>query len=192
MMLNSGRLFLREFIESDWKAVLAYQSDPLHLQYYRWTHRTAGDVQSFLQTFIDQQQQLPRYRFQFAAILRAGDELIGNCGIRKSTPGAREAEIGFELHPAYWCRGYATESAGLLLAFAFDELKVHRIWARCLAENRPSSRVLDKLGMRLEGRLSQNEWFKEKWRDTLLYGVLEDEWRQHQAPPLASEISQEK
>ena len=118
MMLNSERLFLREFIESDWKAVLAYQSDPLYLQFYRWTHRTAGHVQSFLQTFIDQQQQRPRYRFQFAVILRAGDELIGNCGIRKSTPDAREAEIGFEFHPAYWCRGYATESAGLLLAFA--------------------------------------------------------------------------
>jgi ribosomal-protein-alanine N-acetyltransferase len=44
MMLNSERLFLREFVESDWKAVLAYQSDPLYLQCYGWTHRTAGDV----------------------------------------------------------------------------------------------------------------------------------------------------
>jgi ribosomal-protein-alanine N-acetyltransferase len=181
MKLNSERLLLREFIAGDWKVVLAYQSDPLYLQYYRWTHRTAGDVQSFVQTFIDQ-QRLPRHKFQFAVILRTGDELIGNCGIRKNTPDACEAEIGFEIDPTYWGHGYATESAGLLLSFGFEELKVHRIWARCLAENRASSRVLEKLGMRLEGRLSQNEWFKGKWWDTLLYGVLEDEWRPNKAP----------
>jgi ribosomal-protein-alanine N-acetyltransferase len=147
-------------------------------------------VQSFLQMFIDQQQQQPRYRFQFAVILRAEDELIGSCGIRKSTPCAREAEIGFEFHPAHWGRGYATESAGLLLAFGFEELGVHRIWARCLAENRSSSRVLERLGMRLEGKLRQNEWFTDRWWDTLLYGMLEDEWIRNQAPPPASELPQ--
>jgi hypothetical protein len=60
MMLTSERLLLREFVESDWKAVLAYQSDPLYIQIYRWTHRTAGDVQSFVQTFIEHRQELPR------------------------------------------------------------------------------------------------------------------------------------
>jgi RimJ/RimL family protein N-acetyltransferase len=188
MMLSSERLLLRELVESDWKAVLAYQSDPLYLQYYRWTHRTAGDVQSFLQTFIDQQQDLPRYCFQFAVVLRAGDELVGNCGIRKSVPSAREAEIGFEFDPAHWGRGYAAESAGLLLAFGFEVLRVHRIWARCLAENRPASRVLERLGMRLEGRSRQSEWFKDRWWDTQLYGILEDEWRQNRAPAPASQI----
>jgi RimJ/RimL family protein N-acetyltransferase len=182
MKLTSERLFLRELIEIDWRAVLAYQSDPRYLQYYHWTHRTADDVRSFLQTFIDDQREQPRYRYQFAAILRAGHELIGSCGIRKSTPDAHEAEIGFEFHPAHWGRGYATESARLLVAFGFEELGVDRIGARCLAENRSSLRVLERLGMRLEGRLRQNEWFKGRWWDTLIYGMLEDEWRQPEAP----------
>jgi ribosomal-protein-alanine N-acetyltransferase len=75
-----------------------------------------------------------------------------------------------------------------LPAFGFGKLKVHRIWARCLAENRSSSRVLARLGVRLEGKLRKNERFKDRWWDTLLYGMLEDEWSQHQAPPPASEI----
>ena len=145
-------------------------------------------MQSFLQTFIEQQQELPRHHFQLAAILRASDELIGNCGIRKSTPDALQAEIGFEFAPDHWGRGYATEASGILLAFVFEELKVHRVWARCLAENRSSSRVLNKLGMRLEGRLRQNEWFKGRWWDTLLYGLIEDEWRLLQVPSSPPEV----
>jgi ribosomal-protein-alanine N-acetyltransferase len=192
MMLESERLLLREFAKSDWEAVLAYQSDPQYLQYYRWTHRTARDVQSFLQTFIDQQQKVPRHHFQFAVILKAGGGLIGNCGIRKSTPDDHQAEIGFEFAPEHWGRGYATESACLLLAFGFEELNMHRIWARCLAENQRSSRVLRKLGMQLEGRLRQNEWFKDRWWDTLLYGMLEDEWRQIPARSHRPEVPQRK
>jgi RimJ/RimL family protein N-acetyltransferase len=37
--------------------------------------------------------------------------------------------------------------------------------------------VLERVGMRLEGRLLENEYFKERWWDTLLYGLLEHEWR---------------
>jgi RimJ/RimL family protein N-acetyltransferase len=41
--------------------------------------------------------------------------------------------------------------------------------------NRASQRVLEKLGMRLEGRLRQDEYFKVRWWDTLIYAILEHE-----------------
>ena len=54
---------------------------------------------------------------------------------------------------------------------------MHRVTATCDALNLASARVLEKLGMHREGCLRQNLWTKGRWRDTLVYGLLEDEWR---------------
>ena len=64
-----------------------------------------------------------------------------------------------------------------MVEFGFSELKLHRISSWCIADNAASSRVLEKLGLRLEGRLRQNEYFKSRWWDTLLYGLLAEDWR---------------
>lgn len=180
MELKTERLILREFVQEDWREVLAYQSDPRYLEYYAWTSRTAEKVQEFVQRQIDNQSQEPRTKFQLAVELVSRGILIGNCGIRKETPVSHQADIGYELAPNYWKQGYATEAARALVDLGFTKLKVHRIWANCVADNIRSRRVLEKLGMRLEGRLRENEYFKGRWWDTLIYAILEDEWRTRQ------------
>ena len=177
MILTTKRLVLREFEEKDWAAVLTYQSDPLYLRYYPWTHRTEQDVREFVQKFLAQREEEPRMKFQLALTLAQDGQLIGNCGIRMKTPAAREADIGYELDPRHWGRGYATEAASKLLSFGFRDLRLHRIWAWCIAENVASARVLEKIGMRQEGHLRENEWMKGRWWDTLLYAILEHEWQ---------------
>ena len=176
MELHTDRLLLREFVTADWPAVLAYQRDPRYLQYYEWADRTPGDVQRFVQRFLDQQDEQPRRKFQLAVVLKASGQLIGNCGIRKASAEAHEADIGYELSPDHWGHGYATEAARAIVQFGFAALNVHRIWAWCIADNVASARVLEKLGFRLEGRLREKEYFKGRWWDTLMYGLLEDEW----------------
>jgi RimJ/RimL family protein N-acetyltransferase len=56
---------------------------------------------------------------------------------------------------------------------------MHRIWAHCAADNVGSAHVLEKLGMKLEGRLREKEFYKGKWWDKLIYGILIDEWEAH-------------
>ncbi len=176
MILTTDRLLLREFEEDDWQPLLAYQSDPLYLRYNPWTYRTKEDVCAFLQQFMNWRESVPRWKFQFAIVLPAEKRLIGNCGIRLRTPTAREADIGYELDSGYWDKGYATEAARALLQFGFEELGLHRIWAHCIAENIASAHVLEKIGMRQEGHLRENEWMKDRWWDTLLYAILDREW----------------
>ncbi len=103
--------------------------------------------------------------------------MIGLCGARKKNASATEAEIGYELNPAHWGHGYATEAARCVLNFAFKQLRVHRVWATCIADNQASVRVLEKLGMQPEGRLRENTWMKERWWDTLIYAILYPEWQ---------------
>jgi [ribosomal protein S5]-alanine N-acetyltransferase len=183
MQLTTERLLLREFKESDWQAVWAYQSQPLYLRYYEWKDRQPEDVRAFVRMFLTQQKLKPRTAFQFAVVLKDDHQLIGNCGIRMDSPTSRTAEIGYELDPQYWGQGYATEAARSVLQHGFETFKLHRISANCVADNLGSARVLEKLGMRLEGRLRENQYFKGRWWDTLLYAILEEEYRAGLNPP---------
>ena len=164
-------------MEDDWRAVLAYQSDVRYLKYSPWTHRTAEEVQDFVRGFIEWQGEQPRTKYQLAVVLRGEGRLIGNCGIRIESAGSRQASIGYEIAPRYWGEGYATEAGRAMVAFGFAELWLHRIWARCVAENVASYRVLEKVGMRREGRLREEEWLRGQWWDALVYGILDYEWR---------------
>ena len=179
MKLETERLFLRDFVKDDWQRVLEYQSDPLYLRYYDWTERTPEAVQEFVGWFLDHQEQKPRIKFQLAVILKSSNRLIGNCGIRRDTPGALQADIGYELDPKHWNQGYATEAAHAIVDFGFSTFGLHRVWSWCVADNLGSAHVLEKLGMRLEGRLRDNEYYKGRWWDTLMYAILADEWQAH-------------
>lgn len=180
MEIETKRLNLREFTMEDWPEVLAYQSDPRYQRYYPITERTPEEAQEFVRMFLDQQQEQPRRKYQLAAIHKTSNKLIGNCGIRMKTADALQADIGYEFSPEHWGKGYATEAAQAMVHFGFTNFHLHRIWSWCLAENRGSVRVLEKLGMQLEGRLRENEYFKDRWWDTLVYGMLASEWEERQ------------
>ena len=180
MELHTDRLILREFVPDDWPAVLAYQSDPRYLRYYEWTGRTEADVRAFVQMFVDQQQQQPRTRFQLAITLKEDGRLIGNAGIRvvadrNPVSTFYEADIGYELAPDAWGHGYATEAARAIVRFGFQELGLHRISADTVADNTASARVLQKVGLTLEGRLRDKEFYKGRYWDVLLFGMIQEE-----------------
>ncbi|HJQ14369.1 MAG TPA: GNAT family protein [Anaerolineales bacterium] len=177
MILTTERLILREFVESDWEAVLAYQQDPLYLRYNEWTSRSAEEVRAFIQIFLDHQKRAPRLKFQFAITLKQIGTLIGNCGVRRDSAETREGDMGYELDSKYWGKGYATEAARAVLSFGFSHMKLERISAWCIADNIGSARVLEKIGMQLERRMRKHQYFKGRWWDTLSYGISYEEWR---------------
>lgn len=182
MELRTARLLIREFAEDDWQSVYDYRRDARYLRFYPDDIASESEVQAFVKQQITNQQLEPRLSFQMAICLPDDDRMIGNVGIRLRSllnhqSEARQADIGYELDPHYWGRGFATEAAQAILDFGFAELDLHRILANCLAENKASARVLEKLGMRLEGRLRDSEYFKNRWWDTLIYAILDYEWQ---------------
>ncbi len=149
MEIVTGRLVLREFEKGDWPPVLRYQSHPDYLRYYPWTERTARDVRQFVQSLVDWRNEVPRTKYQLAITLKSDSTVIGNCGIRLTNEGTREAEFGCELSPEFWRRGFAFEAAQAIFKFAFGDLRLHRIWAQCIAENLAIRRLLEKRGILL-------------------------------------------
>ncbi|MBI5878808.1 MAG: GNAT family N-acetyltransferase [Chloroflexi bacterium] len=176
MIIETARLLMREFVADDWQAVLAYQADPRYMRFYDMDERTEADVRKFVQMFLDQQAESPRQRFQLAVTLKESGVLIGNCGIRVNNVEWREANIGYEIAPELWGRGYASEAARAILTFGFAQLAMHRIWAWCVADNAGSARVLEKLGMTLEAREREKELIRGQWYDSLTYAILEREY----------------
>ncbi len=82
------------------------------------------------------------------AIIDERGRLVGITSLVIGADGKGGAELGYWVGRPYWGRGYATGANGLLLAFGFCELELHRVFARPLVRNRASCRVLEKLGFR--------------------------------------------
>ena len=176
MRIETERLVLRDYKEDDWRAVLEYQRDPRYLRFYPWAQRSEQDARDFVGLFMEWENEQPRRHFQLAITLRDADLAVGSCGLRRKPGETGEADIGYEIAPRLWGQGYATEAARAMADFGFRTLGLHRLSSWCIAENAASARVLEKAGFKLEGRLRQSERFKGRWWDTLLYGLLREEW----------------
>lgn len=184
MEIVTERLTLREYSIDDWRDVLAYQSDPDYLRYYPWLDRSEASVKDFIQQFITTKGEDPRLMYQLAITINGNHRVVGSAGIRLESPESTSGDIGIELSPEHWGKGLAAEAGRAILRFGFEDLSLHRVWARLIADNTRSVRLVERLGMLQEGRLRENEWFKGRWWDTLVYGMLDYEWytRQEQGP----------
>jgi RimJ/RimL family protein N-acetyltransferase len=107
--------------------------------------------------------------------------VIGVVSICYRSAEHRQAEIGYTFKRRAHGHGYATEAAERMVTWCFDELKVHRVVGRIEARNIASERVLQRLGMRKEAHLIQNEWVKGEWNDEVVYAITEPEWRARQS-----------
>ncbi|GAA4705578.1 GNAT family protein [Nocardioides conyzicola] len=93
-----------------------------------------------------------------------------------------QAEIGWAVDPAFAGQGIATEAAAELLRICFEDLGLRRIQALCFADNVPSWRLMERIGMRREEYAVRDSLHRTKgWLDGMTYAVLADEWRERQA-----------
>jgi RimJ/RimL family protein N-acetyltransferase len=175
MQLETERLILREFRVSDFDAVHEYASDPEVVRYMPFGPNILKQTQDFLDRAINRQKEKTRIDYELAVILKETNKLIGGCRINKVSE--IQAHIGYIYNKNYWGYGYATETAKALVAFGFNDLGVHRIYATCDPDNIASQRVLEKAGLILEGRLREDMMIHGEYRDSLIFGLLDNEWK---------------
>lgn len=174
-MLETSRFFLREFEQSDWRAVHAYASQEIVSRYQPWGPNTQEETRQYIEEVLARQLEQPRISFTFAVVWKETGRVIGAGELTTIDRINQSGEIGYILHPGYWKRGIGSEMARLLLKFAFEENGLHRIWASCNPKNIGSQKVLERVGMTKEGLLRQNLRMNDGWRDSLVYSVLKKE-----------------
>lgn len=105
------------------------------------------------------------------------DRLIGVVGLCHLVPRDRVAEISFYVGPPEMRgRSYARRALQLLHQWGFDELNLRRVYAETYDFNAPSLRLLERLGYREEGRLRGHVWRFGRPVDSVMLGLLRDEW----------------
>jgi len=112
----------------------------------------------------------------FAISILQGQELCGAIGLHPTVEHER-AELGYWVGVPFWGRGFATEAARAVVAFGFQTLNLRRIYAHHFAGNTASQRVLEKIGMRHEGRSRQHVMKWGQFLDIENYGLLAEEFR---------------
>ena len=178
--LETSRLRLRHFMDSDLPAFMAYRNDPEVARYQSWEGISEPEAHAFLQEQKMLQPGVPGQWFQIAIELKETGVLIGDCAFKINEHDDRQAEIGYTLSRAYQGQGFATEALSCFLTYAFLTFDLHRIIAITDCENTASVALLERLGMRREGHFLQNVWFKGKWGDEYQYAILKEEWLRKQ------------
>lgn len=107
-----------------------------------------------------------------------GGEPIGNITLKSPNEVDGVAEIGYMIAPEQWGEGYATDALTAICGYAFDERRLHKVYANCYATNPGSRRVLEKAAFTEEGRFRQQGFVDGEHVDVLRYGLLATEYQE--------------
>jgi ribosomal-protein-alanine N-acetyltransferase len=169
------RVLLREFEPGDLDPSMAVVGDDEVTRTLSFDSRSRDDQAARLADDIARARADPRTDYYLAIVQPEAGGLIGF--VRLGLLAHRAGELGYALRRDCWGQGYASEAAGLMLDFAFSTVGLHRVQAACGPDNAPSRALLERLGFRCEGQMRDHVFTNGAWRDSLLYAVLEHEWR---------------
>ncbi len=173
--LEAERLALRAYTDSDLENLHAIYSLP---EVARWLYYGPSTLEESREKLARKiaGSELTEERGLTAAVELRDGTYVGDVVLFYASVEHKTVEVGFTFHPAHQGKGYATEAARAIIDWAFGQ-GFHRVVGRLEARNTASARVLEKLGMRREALLVENEWVKGEWQSELVYAMLESEWR---------------
>lgn len=152
-ILDTARLSLRQLVESDAAFLLRLLNEPSFIRNIGDRGvRTLADAERYLREGAIASYRTRGYGIYLVELVESG-EPIGICGLLRRDY-LEAADIGFAFLPEFWSRGYASESAAAVLAFAFESLGLPRVLAIVSPGNTGSIRVLEKLGLRYRGMIT--------------------------------------
>jgi RimJ/RimL family protein N-acetyltransferase len=170
-------LEITEFNKSDLHLVSEWRSNPAVNMFIRPGIRTPEEVRKWYdEYFSEEANRLYQISYKGSPIGYFTIEGIDNLN--------RQCEFGIVIgEPELYNKGFGSLAIGTMLRKAFEEMNMHRVFAGIEEENIPSIRCFMKSGFTLEGRLREAKFTGGKYKDILLFSVLENEWRRENALP---------
>ena len=176
------RIMLREFEQNDLGEMRKWITDPDSTRYLSDTFvvpQTWEQTAGFLDALLSGSK--PGVNLVIADIM-TGDYL-GQCDLMNVTDYSRKAELAIVLGPEHQGNGYGGEAIELLLELAFCHLNLNRVHLRVSSQNARALACYERAGFAREGVLRQDSFSGGEYRDTVIMGILRDEWlRTHKRP----------
>jgi ribosomal-protein-alanine N-acetyltransferase len=175
--LETSRLLIRKLRAEDAESQHEYATDQEIASLGLWLKA----YESLAESQEDIAHELEGYakgaNVTWAIEYKPENKMIGRISLMPFSQRNFRAELGYAMNRNYWGKGLMTEAAQRVVDFGFQELGLNRIEAICLPENTASKRVLEKVGMKLEGIKRESTFVRGKFDDLCLYSVLKREWQ---------------
>lgn len=184
-LVRTERLQIRAMTEPDIDAMWEWRRLP---EVNRWLGLAPDTLEAFRERYRAPERLATMHLVELVPESGDGDPVpIGDIMIKIGDGWAQlevadqakgvEAELGWVLDPAYTGKGYATEAIRAVMDFCFGPLGLRRVHAGCFADNEPSWRLMERLGMRREEFSRKTALHRSgEWLDGMNYGVLAEEW----------------
>ena len=163
--IETERLLLRRSRPEDAATISAYRSDPNVNRQQGWDRTDLEGVLADIVEMSGRSPGEPGGWVQFTVEERKDGRIVGDVGLSVADGEPGVIKVGYTIDPAFQGLGYATEAIGALVEYAFETLGAELVRAHASAENAPSIRVAEKVGMRLVER------FEHREGDEVWYGV---------------------
>lgn len=175
-VLQGPRISLREPQKSDATVLYSLLSTEEVARFISPPPPTVEGFERYV-SWAQQQRALGQY-ICFAIVPRGGDDPIGLVHVRALGPGFGTADWGVAIASEFWGSGVFSETAELVLDFAFDVLRTHRLEARAALCNGRGNGAMRKLGAEREGVLRRAFFRNGEYLDQVVWSVLREDWRE--------------
>jgi len=122
--------------------------------------RSMEQAQEWIDFYLESE---PRNHHRWIMVLKENGEKIGTCGFHRWNRENGEIEMGYDLQPSYWRKGYTSEALAAIMKFAAEEMKVKKIIAHISADNIASIRTAEKMGFVKTGEQYYEEFHGDKY-----------------------------
>jgi RimJ/RimL family protein N-acetyltransferase len=163
--LVTERLLLRRSSPEDAETISAYRSDPEVHRHQGWERTDPEGIRAEIDEMARRAPGEPGGWVQLSVQERESGRLVGDVGLARADGEPGVIKVGYTMAPAYQGSGYGTEAVGALVGYAFDVLGADVVRAYASADNVPSIRVAEKVGMHLVER------FEHRYGDEVWFGV---------------------
>jgi RimJ/RimL family protein N-acetyltransferase len=182
---RTSRLQVRACTPADVDTVWEWRRLP---EVNRWLGLAPDSIEAFRERYLDPTRLATLFLIELLPEHDGGAPTpIGDVMVRIGDAWAQleveadakgvEAELGWVLDPAHTGHGYATEAIRAVIDVCFDALGLRRVHAGCFADNEPSWRLMERLGMRREEFSRKTALHRSgEWLDGMNYGLLAEEW----------------
>ena len=174
--VRTARLTVRPATPDDADAIWQIRHQP---GVDEWLSHAVGDRDAYVARVRDPD------RLALTLVFELDGQVIGDLMLQVEDSWAQgdverpqQAVLGWVLDPGHSGHGYATEAVAELIRICFEDLGLRRVRAVCFAENEPSWRLMERVGMRREEHSVRDGLHRTRgWIDGLTYALLADEWR---------------
>jgi [ribosomal protein S5]-alanine N-acetyltransferase len=172
-ILETDRLMLRELTNEDAEGIFdCFSNDEVTRYYGQETLDHIEQAEKFIEFFSNNYHEKRGIRWGIERKETKG--IIGTIGFNAWSPKHKRAEVGYEIHPSYWRKGYTSEALSEVLTYGFDVMDLTRIGAVVFVGNDASNQLLTKIGFQKEGILKKYMYQNGVANDTYVYSLLKD------------------